>query len=189
MKLGRPNYSKETQLYVCDCKDEENIFRIESIVEDGNWTPKLTEHLEKTRQQMIACLIAKTDGWFSKPLTAEWLQAKLVYTIPTSEVATDFQGRCVWMASKLYISKESFTIEFILVEKLSTVVPLIDLHTIELEDVAPTSTIAASSREEKKLEAVRARRRAGMALLKAERLMQSYAEEFGEHTDWEEDDE
>jgi len=190
MKLGRPNYSKETQLYVCECKDEENIFRIESIVEDGNWTPALEHHLERTRDQMISVLMSKTEGWFSKPLTRDWLLSKLRYTIPTSEIASDFHGRCAWMANKLNISKDSFTVEFTLVEKLSNMVPLIDLHVIELED-APTPVtpdLAASLREEKKLEALRARRRAGMALLKAERLMQSYAAEFGEDTDWEDED-
>jgi hypothetical protein len=190
MKLGRPNYSKETQLYVCECKDEENIFRIESIVEDGKWTPALEDHLERTRDQMISVLLEKTEGWFSKPLTKEWLLSKLRYTIPTSEIASDFEGRCAWMVNKLNISKDSFTVDFILVEKLSNMVPLIDLHVIELETPTPvTPDLAASLREEKKLEAIRARRRAGMALLKAERLMQSYAAEFGEDTDWEDEDE
>ena len=44
-------------------------------------------------------------------------------------------------------------------------------------------------RKTKKDTALRARRRAAMALLKAERLMQAYAEEFGEDTEWEEEEE
>ena len=178
MKLGKPVYSKESQVYVCDCRDEEHIFRVESSVEGGKFSPPLDGHVVKTRDQMISLLLTETTGWFSKPLTKEWLTSRLRYTIPTSDVPADFEGVCRWSIAKLHISKDSFVCEFILTEKVSSEVPLIDLH----EDVSKTS------REEKKETVLRARRRAAMALLKAERLMQSYAEEFGEDTDWEDED-
>ena len=178
MKLGRPTYSKETQVYVCECKDEEQIFRFESSKEEGKWVPDMNAHLEKTRDAMISVLVEATTGWFSKPLTKEWLVPRLRYTIPTGDISADFEGTCRWVLAKIYISKETFVCEFLLAEKLSREIPLIDLQ----ED-------ASAPRVEKKAVVLRARRRAAMALLKAERLMQAYAEEFGEDTDWEDEEE
>jgi hypothetical protein len=185
MKLGKPVYSKESQVYVCECRDEEHIFRVESSVEGGVFSPPLDGHSAKTRDQMISLLLTETTGWFSKPLTKEWLTPRLRYTIPTSDIPVEFSGVCRWSIGKLHISKESFVCEFILTEKLSSEVPLIDLH----EDVdVDVDVDAKTPRQEKKEIVLRARRRAAMALLKAERLMQSYAEEFGEDTDWEDED-
>ena len=178
MKLGRPTYSKENQVYVCECKDEQP-FRVESSMESGQWTPDPTTHLALTRDTIISMLLEETTGWFSKPLTKEWLMSRLRYTIPTSDIPAGFEGVCRWTLKKVHISKESFVCEFVLVEKVSREMPLIELQ----EDTA------ASTRGEKKDLVLRARRRAAMSLLKAERLMQAYAEEFGEDTDWEDEDE
>jgi len=183
MKIGKPIYAKESQVYVCECRDEENIFRVESSVEGGKWSVPVEAHIAKTREQMISILLAETTGWFSKPLTREWLLSRLRYTIPTSTIPAEFEGLCRWTLARLLISKESFVCEFILAEKIAAELPLIDLQ----EDVVETST--SPTREEKKLAVIRARRRAAMGLLKAERMMQAYAEEFGEDTDWEDEDE
>jgi hypothetical protein len=183
MKLGRPTYSKENQVYVCECKNEEP-FRVESSMESGQWTPDPTTHLALTRDAMISMLLEETRGWFSKPLTKEWLVSRLRYTIPTSDIPAGFEGICRWTLKRVHISKESFVCEFILEEKLSTEMPLIELQ----EDIVPAES-KSKTKEEKKDLVLRARRRAAMALLKAERLMQAYAEEFGEDTDWEDEDE
>lgn len=165
-------------MYVCECKDEEHIFRFESSMEEGKWVPDVNTHLEKTRDAMISVLVETTTGWFSKPLTKEWLVSRLRYTIPTGDISAEFEGTCRWVLAKVYISKETFVCEFVLAEKLSREIPLIDLQ----EDTS-------APRVEKKAVVLRARRRAAMALLKAERLMQAYAEEFGEDTDWEDEEE
>ena len=178
MKLGRPTYSKENQVYVCECKDEEGIFRVESSLEGGKWTPGLDGHLEKTREQMISVILDGTKGWFSKPLTKDWLMPRLRYTIPTGGIPADFEGVCEWAVRKLHISKESFMCEYVLVDSKPITVELIELQ----ENGELTQA-------EKKALVVRARRRAGMALLKAEQLMQDYAKEFGEDTEWEDEDE
>jgi len=186
MKIGKPIYAKESQVYVCECRDEEHIFRVESSVEGGKWSVPLEEHLTKTRDQMILVLLAETTGWFSKPLTKDWLLSRLRYTIPTSDISSDFEGMCRWTLSKLHISKESFVCEFVLAEKIQATVPLIELQ----EDVvSPTVPTSSPTREEKKNSVLLARRRAAMALLRAERMMQAYAGEFGEDTDWEDEDE
>jgi hypothetical protein len=188
MKLGKPIYAKDTQVYVCECRDEEHIFRVESSMQGGKWSAPLEEHLAKTREHMISILLKETTGWFSKPLTKEWLLPRLRYTIPTSDISAEFEGICRWTLAKLHISKESFICEFILSEKVVPEVPLIVLQ--EDETVEDTSKAKGSpTREEKKVASLRARRRAAMALLKAERMMQAYAEEFGEDTDWEDEDE
>lgn len=188
MKLGKPIYAKETQAYVCECSDQENIFRVESSVEGGKWSVALESHLSKTREQMISALLAETTGWFSKPLTKEWLLSRLRYTIPTSDIPSDFEGICRWTLRKLYISKESFVCEFTLAEKLPAEVPLIELENDEVVDRTASSPTSPTSKEKKRA-VLLARRRAAMSLLKAERMMQAYAEEFGENTDWEDEDE
>ena len=185
MKIGRPIYSKETQVYVCECNGD--AFRFESVVEGGKWTPELHTHLDTTRDQMIASILDGTTGWFSKPLTREWLHSKLVYTLPTSDIPTEFDGVVRWKMNKLYISKETFTCEFVAYERVMNTVPLIDLQ----EEEPPKATVPVvqnEQKQEKKRVALLARRRAAMALLKAERLMQAYAEEFGEDTEWEEEE-
>jgi hypothetical protein len=179
MKLGKAVYSKESQLYVCECRDEEHIFRVESSVEGGKFNPPIDVEAGKNRDKMISFLLAETTGWFSKPLTKEWLTSRLRYTIPTSDIPSEFEGICRWSIAKVNISKESFVCEFVLTEKVRSEIPLIDLQ----EDV-----VSSTPREEKKKVVMRARRRAAMALLKAERLIQSYAEEYGEDTDWEDED-
>lgn len=184
MKIGKPIYAKESQVYSCECRDEENIFRVESSVEGGKWSVPIENHLTKTRDQMISFLLTETTGWFSKPLTREWLLSRLRYTIPTSDIPAEFEGLCRWTLARLLISKESFVCEFVLAEKVVAELPLIDLQ----EDVVVESS-TSPTREEKKVAVLRARRRAAMSLLKAERMMQAYAEEFGEDTDWEDEDE
>lgn len=188
MKLGKPTYSKESQVYVCECRDV-SAFRVESTIEGGKWSVPLDEHLAKTREQMIPLLLVETTGWFSKPLTKEWLHSRLRYTIPTGDIPSDFEGMCAWTLARLLISKESFVCEFVLAEKVASAQPLIDLHEDEVVD-SPGSGGSGTNptREEKKEIVLRARRRAAMALLKAERLMQAYADEFGEDTDWDDDE-
>jgi hypothetical protein len=182
MKIGRPVYSKETQVYVCDCSGDS--FRFESVLEGGQWKPELSTHLESTREQMIATIVDGTTGWFSKPLTRDWLQSKLVYKLPT-DVPTEFEGVVRWRMSKLHISKETFTCEFLVYERVMSAVPLIVLQEEEPVKEAPKEQ---SQKKIKKEAALLARRRAAMALLKAERLMQAYSEEFGEDTEWEEEE-
>ena len=191
MKLGKPIYAKDNQVYVCECRDEEGTFRIESSLEGGKWSLPLESHLTNTREKMISFLLGETTGWFSKPLTKEWLLSRLRYTIPTGDIHPEFEGVCRWSLDKLLISKESFVCVFILTEKVDLALPLIDLQE---DEVSPTAKDSKDSkdiptREEKKASVLLARRRAAMALLKAERLMHAYAEEFGEDTDWEDDDE
>lgn len=187
MKLGKPTYAKESQVYVCECRDV-STFRVESTMQGGKWSVPLDGHLANTREQMISLLLAETTGWFSKPLTKEWLLSRLRYTIPTDDIPSDFEGMCSWTPSKLLISKESFVCEFVLAEKVPAL-PLIDLHEDEVVDSPGNGSSGSSpTREGKKETVLRARRRAAMALLKAERLMQAYADEFGEDTDWEDDE-
>ena len=189
MKIGRPVYSKETQVYVCECTGDS--FRFESVVEGGQWKPELSTHLESSREQMIATIVDGTTGWFSKPLTREWLQSKLVYKLPT-DVPTEFEGVVRWRMNKLHISKETFTCEFVVYERVMNAVPLIDLHEDEKEQEPvkeqEQDPPKSQAKKAKKEAALLARRRAAMALLKAERLMQAYSEEFGEDTEWEEEE-
>ena len=188
MKIGRPVYSKETQVYVCECSGDS--FRFESVVEGGQWKPELSTHLESTREQMITTIVDGTTGWFSKPLTRDWLQSKLVYKLPT-DVPTEFEGVVRWRMSRLHISKETFTCEFVVYERVLNAVPLIDLHEEEKEqEQEPVKEQEPPKEHKKKAKetALLARRRAAMALLKAERLMQAYSEEFGEDTEWEEEE-
>lgn len=183
MKLGRPVYIKELNVYTCECKDEKDIFRIESLIEGGIWNPVLASFIDSKRDEMIAFLLQETVGWFSKPLSREWLLTRLEFTIPTCNIPNEFEGTCIWKIGKVNIYKEKFVCEFVLSDTVSKSISLIDL-----QEEAPIPVVD-SKRKEKKDTALRARQRAALALLKAERLMHAYAEEFGEDTEWEEEEE
>lgn len=183
MKLGRPLYVKELNVYTCECKDEKDIFRIESLIEGGIWNPALQTFIDNKREEMISLLLQCTVGWFSKPLSREWLLSRLEFTIPTCNIPNEFEGTCIWKIGKIHIFKEKFVCEFMLSDTVNRTISLIDLQ----EEVP--IPVVDTKRKDKKDTALRARRRAALALLKAERLMHAYAEEFGEDTDWEEEDE
>jgi hypothetical protein len=147
----------------------------------------------------MAHLIKSTQGWFSKPLTEEFLKGKIQYDIPTSvpeQVAETFEGLVEWQIQRLIISKEQFLFVCVIVntvedEKVSLEFPEepeakepeeeIPLHEVEPLGIGPTR------RSLEKERVLSARTKAARALFHAERLTQEFYQAFGE-TDWEDEE-
>jgi hypothetical protein len=139
-------------------------------------------------------LIKSTQGWFSKPLTEEFLKGKIQYDIPT-DVPETFEGLVEWEIQRLIISKEQFLFVCVVAktvedEKVSLEFPEEPLHAqeeeIPLHEEAPMG-IGPTRRSLEKERVLSARTKAARALFHAERLTQEFYQAFGE-TDWEDEE-
>ena len=190
MKLGKPTYNPESKVYVCKINDG---FRFSTRYEEGAFVSEVATVIDK--DALIDTVIKATKGWFSKPLTPEFLKGKIQYTIPT--VCTDFQGSVDLQMDDLVISKETFLFTFVITdtkedEKVCIVFPedepILPPPPPPLQEESPPSV-----KEElppKKLQKQRVmelRTKAARALFHAERLTQEYCKQFGEDTEWEDE--
>lgn len=201
MKFTKPAYDAKARIYTCDITDG---FRLCVRREGGAFVKEFSECIDTN--QRIAHLIHATQGWFSKPLTEDFLNGKIRYDIPTADIPPTFEGSVEWQAKKLVISKESFLFICAIVgqvedEKLSLDFP--DDEHLQHQDAALEEEIPMGAAEEEsevigigptrqqldKKKVMRAREKAARALFQAERLTQEYCAVYGEDTDWEEEDE
>lgn len=195
MKLSKPVYDSAAKLYSCEVTDGIRFSaRHDTPPETCVDIPSLTQFL-----------ITSTKGWFSKPLTSDFIQGK-VKTSFTDEASTDttFEGTLEWGIHELVISKDIFlfrysvmnrvadekiTIEFPEepTEKVSqSEVPLDEQITFAEDSSAPLG-IGPTRQQHQKTLVLKARSKAARALFHAERLTQQYYEEFGEDTEWEDE--
>ena len=196
MEFAKPAYNAQHKVHVSDIKEG---FRCESELEDSVFYPPLASFLEMYRETLIQVVLQQTKGWFSKPLTAEWLRTRLFLDIPTDSLE-DFEGTVEWQAKKLSIAKDKFTVHLAIVSKKA--LELIDLmesiesagnQPEEVSDLPLTTEqeecigVGPTRRRLMKEEVLEARAKAARALFKAERLTIQYCEIYGEDTDWEED--
>jgi hypothetical protein len=141
--------------------------------------------------ERIAHLIKSTQGWFSKPLTEDFLKGKIQYDIPTEiseQVTETFEGLVEWQIQKLIISKEKFLFVCVITqaiedEKVSLEFPEELPPPPEEEipfkaEVEPLG-IGPTRRRLQKEEVMSARAKAARALFNAERLTQEFYETFG----------
>lgn len=202
MKFTKPTYDPKQRLYTCDVTDG---FRFSVRRESGAFVKPVESCIDS--DERIAHLIKSTQGWFSKPLTADSLKGKIHYDIPT-HIAETFEGLVEWQIQRLIISKEQFlfvcsitqTVED---EKVSLEFPEEPPEQVggtppatggaeeEIpfkinEDVQPLG-IGPTRRRLQKEEVMSARAKAARALFNAERLTQEFYQTFGE-TDWEDED-
>jgi len=191
MKLGKPSYDSSAKVYTCELKDG---FRFESQLEDGVFTPPL-EAVSDLTPALVSQLLTDTKGWFSKPLTAEWLSPRIQYDVSTGSVSDGFEGTLVWQAVRLMITKDKFMFILDIVEQKKSEI-LIDFQ--EDAPVAPAAPAAApepaqaqgnnvARRELHKKTVMEARAKAARALFKAERSINEYIELYGDDTDWEDE--
>jgi len=191
MKFTKPTYDAKQRLYTCDVTDG---FRFSERRECGSFVKDPASCIDS--DERIAHLIKSTQGWFSKPLTEEFLKGKIQYDIPTSFTET-FEGLVEWQIQRLIISKEQFlfvcgvtkTVED---EKVSLEFPeepepetKAD-EEIPLREEAPLG-IGPTRRSLEKEKVLSARTKAARALFHAERLTQEFYQNFGE-TDWEDEE-
>ena len=186
MKLGKPTYNPESKVYVCKISDG---FRFSTRYEEGAFVSEVATVIDK--DALIDTVIKATKGWFSKPLTPEFLKGKIQYTIPT--VCTDFQGSVDLQMDELVISKETFLFTFVITdtkedEKVCIVFP--EDEPLLLQP-PPEEEVVQEQLSPKKLQKQRVmelRTKAARALFHAERLTQEYCKQFGEDTEWEDEE-
>lgn len=199
MKFTKPTYDAKQRLYTCDVTDG---FRFSVRRECGSFVKEPASCIDS--DERIAHLIKSTQGWFSKPLTEEFLRGKIQYDIPTTfseQVGVCFEGLVEWQIQRLIISKEQFlfvcavtqTVED---EKVSLEFPEEPApaepeakepeEEIPLHEEAPLG-IGPTRRSLEKEKVLSARTKAARALFHAERLTQEFYQNFGE-TDWEDEE-
>ena len=205
MKFTKPAYDAKARIYTCDITDG---FRLCVRREGGAFVKEFSEYID-TNERIIH-LIHATQGWFSKPLTEDFLNGKIRYDIPTEDIPPTFEGSVEWQAKKLIISKDSFLFACAIVsqvedEKLSLDFPDDEQQQQQheqkqeaaLDEGIPMGAgeggevigIGPTRQQLDKKKVMRAREKAARALFHAERLTQEYCTVYGEDTDWEEEEE
>jgi len=201
MKFTKPAYDAKARIYTCDITDG---FRLCVRREAGAFVKEFSDCIDTNER--VKHLIHATQGWFSKPLTEDFLSGKIRYDIPTADIPPSFEGSVEWQAKKLLISKESFLFICAIValvedEKLSLDFPD-DEHEQQLQEKETSldEEIPMGAEEQEvigigptrqqldKKKVMRAREKAARALFHAERLTQEYCAVYGEDTDWEEEE-
>ena len=193
MKIHKPVYNPANKVYTCQLSDGFRL-SVQKEATDPVTPPVITEEFLNS---LTKFLIDSTNGWFSKPLTAQWLMPRIMMDIPMSEITNDFDGTAEFVAKELILSKEEFrfrccvlkitpaekvVIAFDEPEEMETI-PEAPGDSSEPLGIGPTRRILHKSRVMKE------RSKAAKALFKAERLTQEYIQIYeAEGTDWEEDE-
>lgn len=199
MKLGKPTYNSDSKVYVCKITDG---FRFSTRYEEGVFvTSDPNTIIDK--DALIDTILKATKGWFSKPLTPEFLKGKIQYTIPTSvcpEGLEPFEGSVDLQMDELVISKETFLFTFVITdtkedEKVCIVFPedeplsLPPLPPLEPEVLPlPPQKEVQPPKKLLKQRVMELRTKAARALFHAERVTQEYCNQFGEDTEWEDEE-
>ena len=196
MKLSKPVYDSAAKLYSCEVTDGIRFSaRHDTPPETCVDIPSLTQFL-----------ITSTKGWFSKPLTSDFLQGKVTTSFSFDGGATDdtFEGTLEWGIHELVISKDIFLFRYSVMnrvadEKISIEFPEEPAETVShaeasldeqitfAEDSSAPLGIGPTRQQHQKTLVLKARSKAARALFHAERLTQQYYEEFGEDTEWEDE--
>lgn len=132
--------------------------------------------------------IQSTKGWFRKPLTEDWLATRLRLAIPTETIPADFSGQIRWVLEALFITPDSFTYIYKVVEYLPNEVIDLFLPEVPVLVEAAEAESPTEIRRKHKARVLAARNRAARALFRAERMTQEYSAAYGDHTDWEDED-
>jgi len=158
-------------------------------MEEGNFVKPLDSFVDK--DMLIENILRGTTGWFTKPLTQEYLSQRLRTEFPTSPDA--FEGEIEFQLQGLTISKEVFLLRYAIVGRKEDEKICIELDEAnEVEDEIPMTDkevlgLGPTRQQNVKQKVLKMRAKAARALFVAERLTQEYYEEFGEDTDWEDE--
>jgi len=197
MKVHKPSYNAMNKVYTCELSDG---FRLSVQKESGDATVAAPTITDTLLDSLTETIIDSTKGWFSKPLTKEWLRPRIVIDVSSKdEVAQDFEGIVEFVAKKLVLSKDEFRFYC----TIHTLVPAekVVIAFDEPEEVAEPAIPEADNQEEalgigptrrilQKARVMKERTRAAKALFKAERLTQEYIQFYNaDETDWEDEDE
>lgn len=187
MKLGKPVYDATLKVYNCSVT---NGARFTTRREEGSFTQDLSSYVDMNN--MVEYIVKSTAGWFTKPLTYDFLKDKLKVEFPT-DLPQTFEGEVEYELQGLTVSKEVFLLTYRIIRATEDEKVCIEFE----EDVPPEETIpmvemetlgiGPTRQQNVKQKVLKARAKAARALFIAERLTQEYYEEFGEDTDWEDE--
>lgn len=216
MKLSKAVYNQTDRVYQCDIKDA-GSFRFKSDCEGTPlvYTPSVDAFFKESVEACTRDLYGLTKGWFTTPLKEEWLLSHLRYNIPTEMIPSDFQGTVTFDPARLSISKEGFVIYFELTDMKECENVGIDIF--KEDELSPAEAVQADSasqpcpasqamqpcpasqpmhpqestektrRVKRKEDVLKARERAARALFKAEQLIHAYVQDYGDLTEWEDE--
>lgn len=196
MKFNKPQYDAKDQIYHVNI---DNGIQLVIHRENNEWKQSLEALFQENASSLIQQTIQHTQGWFSKPLTPEYLQSRLQMHCPTEDWA-DFEGHVEYKLTGLTISKQAFVFLFTIGTKTPLEKHVIDLAEGEeeednksvsppLDDDAESFTVGPTRRRLMKMHVMRARAKVAKAWYKAEEMVRAYCDEFGDDTDWDESDE
>jgi hypothetical protein len=180
MKFLRAEFDRVINAYVSIV--ENGILIKRDVKGEFPFTTLLTA---EEKQHIIPQILLGTKGWFSKPLTSEWLSNKLEVNIPADSVEEGFFGSTEWRLSKIEIKKLAFVLHFTVVKKVEDPKINLDFELPAPPSSAPTDT--PTRRKEQKEYVMKVRERAARLLFKAESLTQQYCDIYGDDTDWEDE--
>jgi len=185
MKLGKPVYDSATKLYNCTVSDG---VRFAIRIEDGKYVKDLDSCVDK--DLLIENILKGTTGWFTKPLTQDYLSQRLNMEFPTPP---QIEGEIEFQLQGLTISKEVFLLRYAIIGSKEDEKICIELDEAkEVEDEIPMANkevlgLGPTRQQIVKEKVLKMRAKAARALFVAERLTQEYYQEFGEDTDWEDE--
>lgn len=188
MKLGKPVYDSDAKLYNCTVSDG---VRFAVRLEDGKFVKELASFLDK--DMIIENILKGTIGWFTKPLTQDYLSQRLQMEFPTQP---QIEGEIEYQLQGLTISKEVFLLRYAIISIKEDEKICIELDNAadvnEVEDEIPMADkevlgLGPTRQQIVKQKVLKMRAKAARALFVAERLTQEYYQEFGEDTDWEDE--
>jgi hypothetical protein len=194
MKLGKPVYNAKDKVYTCDITDG---FRFKTRRDEKQLATSFTQYEKDNKELLTKTFVSLTQGWFSKPLTEEYVISRICFNIPTESIEDSFEGVLEWVCIRVIITKESFMFVYELVLKKEDEKVVIDFA--EEEEEVDISGIPVVSEETigigptrqylDKKKVLSLRLKAARCLFQAERATQRYGELYGEDTDWEDEDE
>ena len=205
MKFSKPVYDGKGKVYTAEVSDGLR-FAAEFDLDSGSWSPPLEGFLLQHRNELIQDTLLATKGWFTKPLTQDWLTNRIQVILPDEDLIRDgtFEGSAEWQISQLLISKEEFTfvckrIGAVKKERIALLDELepngggdegdveeVDFNpptSHESEDAVP---LGPTRRMIAKATVVEARAKAARALFRANELAREYCNVYGD-TDWEDE--
>jgi len=179
MKLGKPIYDSTAKLYNCPVN---NGVRFSVRKEEGKFVNDLNTFLDK--DMMAEHIVKATTGWFTKPLTPDYLKERLRGEFPTCD--DSFEGEVEFEIQSLTISKDVFLLRYGIVAMKPDEKICIQFEE-DIEVPVKEEKSDTTRRQIIKQKVLQTRAKAARALFMAERLTQEYYEEFGEDTDWEDE--
>jgi hypothetical protein len=189
MKIHKPVYNSANKVYTSQLSDGFRL-SVQKESADPVALPIITDDLLNSLTKLV---IDSTIGWFSKPLTAEWLRPRIVIQMPDDQITNDFDGTAEFLAKELILSKEEFRFRCSLDKLIPSEKVVIAFDEPEEEESIPDAQaseplgIGPTRRILQKARVMKERAKAAKALFKAERLTQEYIQTYGaETTDWEE---